>query len=241
MFAFICKKHPGDSSPGRPRADVGAFTLVELLSVIAIIGVLTTIAFVGVSRMRAKAADANCQSNLRQLATAYLLYANDNNGEAPPTNVTPAHPRSEGHSFGGISLLRYYYRNGPRYVWDANHNYIPEPLEKCPAAELMGVSQSTTDYGMSNYMSGKRINTYQMPAKTPMIWDGWSAGWNNTQLLALRHDNALHSAFLDGHVERIHHGDKRLYSNWWQWATTYETPNPERLGVGTYLGAATKP
>src|SRR5690606_35413052 len=135
-----------------------------------IISVLAALVMISVGRARQRAADANCLSNLRRLATAYLLYVNDNGGKAPPANVTPAHPRSEGHSFGGISLLRYYYRNGPRYVWDANHNFIQEPMEKCPTASMTETSQNS-DYGMSNYMSNKHINTYQMPAQTPMLWD----------------------------------------------------------------------
>jgi prepilin-type N-terminal cleavage/methylation domain-containing protein/prepilin-type processing-associated H-X9-DG protein len=240
MFVSFCRNHPIRSVPPQGREAIRAFTLIELLTVIAIVGVLAALVIVSVGRARLKAADANCQSNLRQLATAYLLYVGDNAGTTPPGNVTSAHPRSEGHSFGGIALLRYYYRNGPRYVWTADHNYIPEPMEKCPTAVMTDTSQ-TTDYGMSNYMSNKRINTYQMPAQTPMLWDGWTASWTNEHKLALRHNNGLHSAFLDGHVARIEGGDQRLYSNWWQWATTYETPNPARLGVGTYLGAATKP
>lgn len=66
-----------------PRARRG-FTLVELLVVIAIIAVLTVMSFFGASKMRSKARGATCASNLRQIGTAMIAYASDNNGQLPP-------------------------------------------------------------------------------------------------------------------------------------------------------------
>lgn len=60
------------------------FTLVELLAVIAIVGVLASLIFVGVGRIRAKMDQTTCASNMRQVGQAVLLYTNDNRGRLPP-------------------------------------------------------------------------------------------------------------------------------------------------------------
>ncbi len=57
------------------------FTLIELLVVIAIIGLLSTLAVVGLGRARLKARDAKRQSDIRVLQTAIELYLTDNAAE----------------------------------------------------------------------------------------------------------------------------------------------------------------
>ena len=56
-----------------------SFTLIELLIVIAIIGILAAIVLPSLSNVRAKARDARRLADLKQLATAMELYFNDNN------------------------------------------------------------------------------------------------------------------------------------------------------------------
>ena len=57
-----------------------AFTLIELLVVIAIIGMLSSIVLVSMNSSREKARDAKRKSDLEQMRTAVLLYADDHNG-----------------------------------------------------------------------------------------------------------------------------------------------------------------
>ncbi|MDR1283309.1 MAG: DUF1559 domain-containing protein [Opitutaceae bacterium] len=65
---------------------VRAFTLIELLTVIAIIGILAAIIIPTVSRVRASARAVTCKSNLRQIALAALMFA-DERGFYPPSRA----------------------------------------------------------------------------------------------------------------------------------------------------------
>ncbi|HEY7119912.1 MAG TPA: DUF1559 domain-containing protein [Tepidisphaeraceae bacterium] len=71
--------HP---SPRRARR-LPAFTLVELLVVIGIIALLIAILLPALSKARAQANWAKCSSNMKQVATAFIMYTNDFKGAFP--------------------------------------------------------------------------------------------------------------------------------------------------------------
>ncbi len=53
------------------------FTLIELLVVIAIIAILAAILFPVFARAREKARQSSCLSNMKQIGTAFMMYAQD--------------------------------------------------------------------------------------------------------------------------------------------------------------------
>lgn len=66
------------------RRRSSAFTLIELLTVIAIIGILAAILVPTVSKVRATAQKSVCASNLRQVGIAMLAYTMDNKAGGIP-------------------------------------------------------------------------------------------------------------------------------------------------------------
>src|SRR5712692_7814212 len=65
------------ASSGRRRPQGRGFTLIELLVVIAIIAILAAILFPVFARAREQARKTTCASNMKQIATATLMYAQD--------------------------------------------------------------------------------------------------------------------------------------------------------------------
>src|ERR1043166_9279693 len=53
------------------------FTLIELLVVIAIIAILAAVLFPVFAQTRSKARSAVCSSNMKQIGTAFQMYAQD--------------------------------------------------------------------------------------------------------------------------------------------------------------------
>ncbi len=68
------------------------FTIIELLVVVAVIGVLTALLLPALAAAREKARASSCLSNLHQIGIAVQLYAQDADEKTPP----------DGGSFSGI-------------------------------------------------------------------------------------------------------------------------------------------
>lgn len=65
------------------RSNRQAFTLTELLIVIAVIAILAGLLLPAIKMVRSSAKSSQCSSNLRQIMAGILSYANDNRGSYP--------------------------------------------------------------------------------------------------------------------------------------------------------------
>ncbi len=90
--------------PGRP-----GFTLMELLVVIEIMAIIAAIAFPVFVRARDMARQATCVSNLKQMATATMLYVQDYDERLPSCYMRDTPP----FAIDPLTLLQPYLRN-----WD---------------------------------------------------------------------------------------------------------------------------
>lgn len=124
------------------RQKLRAFTLIELLVVIAIISLLAAILFPVFSRARENGRRASCQSNLKQLATAWIMYTQDYDETTVPYYVR----------VGGGPYLN---KNSISYWPDSLHPYVKSGTGKdgtsasargvfgCPSTNYL--VQSTND------------------------------------------------------------------------------------------------
>jgi prepilin-type N-terminal cleavage/methylation domain-containing protein/prepilin-type processing-associated H-X9-DG protein len=87
------------------------FTLVELLTVIAILGILAAILFSVLGNVVEKSRSIQCLSNLRQFGVAAHMYADDNAGRLPSSSH---HREEDGSSLSWTETLETYL--GPDFI-----------------------------------------------------------------------------------------------------------------------------
>lgn len=159
------------NTPSHPSSRTAAFTLVELLTVIAIIGVLAAIIIPVVGKVRQSANKTTCASNLRQIGVALNSYIADHKGRLPGYDPIPW--QSGGNTYSSYGLNRaasatWYMLNGVPTT-DLDSQLMPYldfnrkagsgsiqgicPTFLCPANSSQPTSVSDTKYAANYYLA----------------------------------------------------------------------------------------
>jgi prepilin-type N-terminal cleavage/methylation domain-containing protein/prepilin-type processing-associated H-X9-DG protein len=111
---------------GRHRS---AFTLLELLAVIAIIALLMGILVPSLSAARQAAKTNVCLSKLKNIGTSFTIYTTENKDTFPPHRLKRANPGI------AVDYANEYNRKHPRWQWFLETGFGP-PIDPAPFARL---------------------------------------------------------------------------------------------------------
>lgn len=193
------------------------FTLVELLTVIAIIGVLAAILIPVVGKVRENAQRASDLANIRSIGQAALVYAQEHNGSLPATNIPAAAgttgfvpvgttPTTTLYSYAAALALSGGLNNGAIWVSPSDltgtqglGNILDNSAPRTFVAGTPGFDGAILSYQV---FSGLRTS---MGANTPVVWTrGLTAAdgtWSASRESSVYGSDGGHIFFLGGQVQ----------------------------------------
>ncbi len=205
-----------------------AFTLVELLVVVSLLGVLTALLMAGLGAMRRQGENATCVQRLKTSGTALLAYAADHQGMVLPRLLghlrdanDPPKPPSNDAPWPNRLIRRGYA--------SADSFYCPSftPRSNAESDNQLPKSGYIRTYGLRTWVvpgqeasynfnkakeEAKPLTAIKEPADffliVDSVWKPWKSqgygiapGLQNEQLVHLRHSGRANAFFADGHVE----------------------------------------
>jgi len=204
------------------------FTLIELLVVIAIIAILAAILFPVFAKAREKARQTACLNNVKQLATAILMYAQDYDEVYPPAYcVTP--------TVVWPQLLQPYVKNTQLFacpsdpdLWQGltgwyisyipNYNMHP-PLDTATGTGV-AVAKVTRPADIFTLVENADGSTGNLQPNCQYTWGtsgpSASGGYNQWARVSLaRHNDGSNYAFADGHAKWLKAGEAQNTAVHW--------------------------
>ena len=112
------KSAPHSKRPLHVSRRLTGFTLVELLVVVAIVAILTAMLLPALASARESARRVHCASNLRQVAAATLILAQNNRGRFRLAHCALAETHSDAASYADPRLR---YLGGDHLSWLSTH------------------------------------------------------------------------------------------------------------------------
>ncbi|EIP98145.1 prepilin-type N-terminal cleavage/methylation domain-containing protein [Opitutaceae bacterium TAV1] len=186
-----------------------AFTLIELLAVIAIIGVLAAIILATLGNVRAKARQTQCLSNLRQIQMANHLYAADHKDRFMRVRLAD----QSGKWHDTADFLQYLAGSKPT---ESSGYKLPDSM-RCPD-RIVHSDHTSYGYNFTNLSStvkeqGVRQTDVPRPSRTIAFADALDYQVNSSnaknyqpgvgkisQTVAFRHNGKINVVFWDGHA-----------------------------------------
>jgi prepilin-type N-terminal cleavage/methylation domain-containing protein/prepilin-type processing-associated H-X9-DG protein len=145
---------------GVARVAVAAFTLIELVVVVSIIGILSALLLPSLSNAKSRAQATSCMNNSKQLMLAWILYAADNNDRCV-------------NNFGVETVMEDLEAEEFR---DWVNNVMTWTVSNS-VADLSNTNEAWVRNGLLSKYVGGSLNVYKCPADHYLSPDQLAAGW----------------------------------------------------------------